>query len=131
VTFDARDSDAIEGVITAFKWDFGDGQSSETVSGFTSHTYASFGVFNAQLTITNDQGGTDDITTIVFVNGAPQLNLTFPESIRSGDSAFSMPVKVTIQKARTSCLNGTLTGAKTAITMVTHATMLMRQPILC
>ena len=88
VTFDARDSDAIEGVITAFKWDFGDGQSSETVSGFTSHTYASFGVFNAQLTITNDQGGTDDITTIVFVNGAPQLNLTFPDSIRSGDSAL-------------------------------------------
>jgi PKD repeat protein len=88
VTFDARDSDAIEGVITAYKWDFGDGQSSETVSGFTSHTYASFGVFNAQLTITNDQGGTDDITTIVFVNGAPQLNLTFPDSIRSGDSAL-------------------------------------------
>jgi len=88
VTFDARDSDAIEGVITSYKWDFGDGQSSETVSGFTSHTYASFGVFNAQLTITNDQGGTDDITTIVFVNGAPQLNLTFPESIRSGDSAL-------------------------------------------
>ena len=88
VTFDARDSDAIEGVITSYKWDFGDGQSSETVSGFTSHTYASFGVFNAQLTITNDQGGTDDITTIVFVNGAPQLNLTFPDSIRSGDSAL-------------------------------------------
>lgn len=88
VTFDARDSDAIEGVITEYKWDFGDGQSSETVSGFTSHTYASFGVFTAQLTITNDQGGTDDITTIVFVNGAPQLNLTFPESIRSGDSAL-------------------------------------------
>ena len=88
VTFDARDSDAVEGVITTYQWDFGDGQASETVSGFTSHTYASFGVFNAQLTITNDQGGTDDITTIVFVNGAPQLNLTFPESIRSGDSAL-------------------------------------------
>ena len=88
MTFDARDSDAVEGVITTYEWDFGDGQASETISGFTSHTYASFGVFNAQLTITNDQGGTDDITTIVFVNGAPQLNLTFPESIRSGDSAL-------------------------------------------
>lgn len=88
VTFDARNSDAVEGVITTYKWDFGDGQVSETISGFTSHTYASFGVFNAQLTITNDQGGTDDITTIIFVNGAPQLNLTFPESIRSGDSAL-------------------------------------------
>ena len=26
VTFDARDSDAIEGVITAYRWDFGDGE---------------------------------------------------------------------------------------------------------
>ena len=44
--------------------------------------------FTAQLTITNDQGGTDDITATVIVNGAPQLNLTFPEVIRSGDSAL-------------------------------------------
>ena len=26
VTFDARDSDAIEGIITAYRWDFGDGE---------------------------------------------------------------------------------------------------------
>lgn len=88
VTFDARDSEAVEGVITSYTWSFGDGLSSETVSGFTSHTYSSYGIFTAQLTITNDQGGTDDITATVIVNGAPQLNLTFPEVIRSGDSAL-------------------------------------------
>ena len=88
VTFDARVSEAVEGVITSYTWSFGDGLSSETVSGFTSHTYSSYGIFTAQLTITNDQGGTDDITATVIVNGAPQLNLTFPEVIRSGDSAL-------------------------------------------
>jgi len=88
VTFDARDSEAVEGVITSYTWSFGDGRQSETVSGFTSHTYSTFGIFTAQLTITNDQGGTDDITATVIVNGAPQLNLTFPEVIRSGDSAL-------------------------------------------
>lgn len=88
VTFDARESEAVEGVITSYTWSFGDGLSSETVSGFTSHTYSSYGIFTAQLTITNDQGGTDDITATVIVNGAPQLNLTFPEVIRSGDSAL-------------------------------------------
>jgi len=88
VTFDARDSEAVEGVITSYTWSFGDGLSSETISGFTSHTYSSYGIFTAQLTITNDQGGTDDITATVIVNGAPQLNLTFPEVIRSGDSAL-------------------------------------------
>ena len=88
VTFDARESEAVEGVITSYTWSFGDGLSSETISGFTSHTYSSYGIFTAQLTITNDQGGTDDITATVIVNGAPQLNLTFPEVIRSGDSAL-------------------------------------------
>ena len=88
VTFDARDSEAVEGVITSYVWSFGDGQQSETVSGFTSHTYTSYGIFTAQLTITNNQGGTDDIAATVIVNGAPQLNLTFPEVIRSGDSAL-------------------------------------------
>jgi PKD repeat protein len=88
VTFDARDSEAIEGVITTYGWDFGDGRASETVSGFTSHTYTSFGTFIARLTVTNDQGGEDDVTVTVVVNGAPQLNLTFPETIRSGDSAL-------------------------------------------
>lgn len=88
VTFDARQSEAVEGVITSYAWSFGDGRQSETVSGFTSHTYATYGIFTAQLTITNDQGGVDDITATVIVNGAPQLNLTFPELIRSGDSAL-------------------------------------------
>ena len=32
VTFDARDSDAIEGVITEFAWDFGDGTEITTLA---------------------------------------------------------------------------------------------------
>ena len=39
VTFDARESDAVEGIITEYRWDFGDGEKRETVTGFTSHTY--------------------------------------------------------------------------------------------
>ncbi len=88
VTFDARDSDAIEGVITAFEWDFGDGQTSETATGFTSHMYGMFGVYTVELTVVNDQGGRDSATTSVRVNGAPILNLTYPSSIRSGDSVL-------------------------------------------
>ena len=41
VTFDARDSEPIEGVITDYQWDFGDGQTTETTTGFTSHRYSS------------------------------------------------------------------------------------------
>lgn len=88
VTFDARESEPIEGVITAYQWDFGDGQTSETTTGFTSHRYATFGIFTVELTVVNSQGGEDTASTSVNVNGAPVLNLTYPDSIRSGDSVM-------------------------------------------
>ena len=86
VTFDARESEPVEGVITQFIWDFGDGQTAETITGFTSHRYETFGIFTAELTVVNDQGGQDRATSTISVNGAPNLNLTYPASIRSGDS---------------------------------------------
>ena len=86
VTFDARESEPVEGVITQFLWDFGDGQTAETTTGFTSHRYETFGIFTAELTVVNDQGGQDRATSTISVNGAPNLILTYPDSIRSGDS---------------------------------------------
>ncbi|MDC3236676.1 PKD domain-containing protein [Candidatus Poseidoniaceae archaeon] len=88
VTFDARSSEPIEGIITEFLWDFGDGQTSETATGFTSHRYSTFGIFTVKLTVVNNQGGEDSATSTINVNGAPVLNLTYPESIRSGDSVM-------------------------------------------
>ena len=85
VTFDARGSDAMEGLISEFKWDFGDGTKSTTLAGFTSHQFLEAGQFNVRLTVTNDQGGTDSTTAMVRVNGAPILNLSIPEEVRSGD----------------------------------------------
>lgn len=88
VTFDARASDAIEGVITEFAWDFGDGTQATTITGFTSHQFLRSGQFNVQLTVTNDGGGSDSTTVLVRVNGAPQINLSIPEVVRSGDIAM-------------------------------------------
>ena len=88
ITLDARDSEAIEGVITDFEWDFGDGNSAITVIGFTSHTYEKFGVYTVKLTVKNSGGGEDKITANIVVNGAPVLNLTTPESVKAGESAL-------------------------------------------
>ncbi len=88
VTFDARTSDAIEGVITEFAWDFGDGTQTTTIAGFTSHQFLRSGQFNVKLTVTNDGGGSDSTTVLVRVNGAPQINLSIPEIVRSGDIAM-------------------------------------------
>ena len=88
ITLDARDSDAVEGVITDFEWDFGNGQTSDTVVGFTSFTYERFGVYTVTLTVKNSVGGEDQVTSTIVVNGAPVLNLTIPDSIKAGESAL-------------------------------------------
>jgi len=86
VTFDARESDAVEGVITEYRWNFGDGVKTETAIGFTSHTYEMFGAYTVTLTVENDQGGTDETSAVVIVNGVPILDLKYPENPRAGDS---------------------------------------------
>jgi len=88
VTFDARESDAIEGIITSYRWDFGDGEKSETVTGFTSHTYEIFGAYTVSLEVENDQGGIDETFAVVIVNGAPTVDLRYPENPRAGDSVL-------------------------------------------
>lgn len=88
VTLDARESSAVEGIITSYFWDFGDGTTAETVVGFTSHTYYKFGQYMVRLTITNDQGGTDDAVSTIIVNGAPTINIAMPTQVRAGDSAL-------------------------------------------
>ena len=69
-------SSPVEGIITKYEWDFGDGTTAETVIGYTSHAYLSYGQYTVRITITNDQGGTDDALVTIVVNGAP--NSTFP-----------------------------------------------------
>ena len=88
VTFDARDSDAIEGIITAYRWDFGDGETTETVTGFTSHTYDVFGAYTVSLEVENDQGGIDEAMTVIIVNGVPTIDLVLPENPRAGDAVL-------------------------------------------
>jgi len=88
VTLDARESSPVEGVITSYQWDFGDGTTAETVVGFTSHTYLKYGQYTVRLTVTNDQGGTDDTIASIKVNGAPTINISMPTSVRAGDAAL-------------------------------------------
>lgn len=87
VTLDARSSDAISGVITLFTWDFGDGNSDETLVGFTSHRYNDWGQYEISVTVENDKGGTDTTTSAVSVNGVPVLVLSIPEQVKAGDIA--------------------------------------------
>ena len=99
VTLDARESSPVEGVITGYTWDFGDGTTAETMVGFTSHAYTSFGQFTVRLTVTNDQGGVDDAIATIVVNGAPTINISMPATVRAGDAAFWTPREAWTPKA--------------------------------
>ena len=86
VNLDARDTTTSEGVITKFVWDFGDGNSSETLVGFTSHVFKNPGKYSITVTVTNSEGGTDSASTDIFVNGIPVIILNLPVLAKSGES---------------------------------------------
>ena len=66
VTFDARNSDAIDGVITEYEWDFGDSETS-TSQNPGSHEYDTIGTLTLSLTVSEDGGCTDKLTRSINI----------------------------------------------------------------
>ena len=86
VNFDARESTTPEStIITGYEWDFGDGTTTQTIQGYTSHTFATAGLFEIRVTVINDLDGDDSATTQLVVNGFPKVSLSMPIAIRTGD----------------------------------------------
>jgi PKD repeat protein len=68
VSVDASESDDPDGTIESYAWDFGDGS---TGTGETaSHTYDEPGTYEVQLTVTDDEGATDEATDSVTIQPA-------------------------------------------------------------
>ena len=76
---DASTSGDIDGTITSYQWDFGDGN---TDSGITaSHAYATAGEYEIILIVTDDDGGTNASNTLVNANEPPAADFTYEEEI--------------------------------------------------
>ncbi len=89
VNFDARASTTPEStLITGYEWNFGDGTRTETIQGYTSHIFAEAGLYEISVTVINDLGGDDTATTQLIVNGYPEISLSMPKAIRTGDVAL-------------------------------------------
>ncbi|MBS2936688.1 PKD domain-containing protein [Nocardioides sp. J2M5] len=98
---DATASSDPDGTVTDWAWDFGDGAHGSGAT--TSHAYASPGTYTATLVVTDDQGATDDASTVKVVVGAPAAstvsyvggatnqgnvstpNVTTPSTVSAGD----------------------------------------------
>ena len=70
VSFDATNSSDKDGSITAYHWDFGDGE--ETLGSTAIHVYKGHGVFNVTLTVTDDRGKKSIYVQTIVVNGLPR-----------------------------------------------------------
>jgi len=69
LTFDASQSSDPDGQITQYRWEFGDGSSSN--QSVTTHAYAQPGTFAVKLTVTDNQGATGQVQGQVTVTGQP------------------------------------------------------------
>ncbi len=107
--FDASGSSDIDGHITSFAWEFGDGATETGISTATTHQYAD-GVYTAKLTVTDNEGAegssTQNITigspTSIFVTAmscsaqGPHLNcfVTVENSSGTPESGASLAVEL-------------------------------------
>ncbi|MEP0815135.1 MAG: PKD domain-containing protein, partial [bacterium] len=78
VDFDASASGDADGTIVLYEWDFDGNGSYEEYGGnpVNSHTYESYGQFDAKLRVTDDKGAQDTATVQVSVNAAPAAGLS-------------------------------------------------------
>ncbi len=72
VEFDGRTSSDADGTVTSYSWDFGDGQVSSSPN--PSHTFVSAGPHTVLLTVTDNDGASDQVSKTITV-GSPSTSL--------------------------------------------------------
>jgi len=110
VVFDGSGSNDLDGEITAYSWDFGDGDVGSGVS--TSHSFSSPGVYTVRLTVMDSDGDTSVASTTISVqqqqtsgnNSEPSAS--FSPSSQTGE----MPVRISFDGSSSQDSDGTLVG---------------------
>ncbi len=103
VSVDASASSDLDGVISTYSWDFGDGQ---TGSGATSsHGFVAQGTYTVTLTVTDDDGGVDSSTATVVVSAG---NLAPVASFTTTPTTGSLPLVVQVDASASSDSDGTI-----------------------
>lgn len=82
VDVDASGSTDPDGSITSYEWNFGDGGTA--TGAVASHTYASAGSYDITLTVTDDQGLTDQAVQTIAVEAEPPPEPSGPNVISGG-----------------------------------------------
>lgn len=99
VDFDGAGSYDSEGTIVTYRWDMGDGGIEYGPQ--ITYTYSSAGTFSATLTVTDEGGLTDSISTPVIVNASPGEDNIPPNAIITASTSRGYaPLSVTFDAAQ-------------------------------
>lgn len=116
-TFDASKSSDPEagGGIAKYKWNFGDGQTAETTTPTTTHTYTTIGTYNPNLTVVDINGNPSSPfngAAVKVTDGTPpEVKITTPKA-----GATLSIFKTTKKKVKVKVKGKTVTRTKTVKT---------------
>ncbi|MEM4713253.1 MAG: PKD domain-containing protein [Candidatus Bathyarchaeia archaeon] len=126
VTFDASGSYDPDGYIVSYMWDFGDGTPPVVENDpVTQHAYSSFGDYIVTLTVTDNNGLTDQETATIHVSQHPVAAFTFSppdplvHELVTFDASDSSPDGGVIVSYTWNFGDGNVTT--TSIPIITHA----------
>lgn len=118
ISFNANSSTDVDGTITGYSWNFGDGTTGSGVTAF--HRYSSAGTYTVQLVVTDDDSATGSTSRQVVVQSAAAPDLTVSSMTFSPSSPVvgqTLTFTVTIQNignANAGAFRVRLQGAATA-----------------
>ena len=96
VAFRSDASVDLDGTVTSYSWNFGDGSPTSTAANPT-YTYTTPGTYQARLIVTDDLGGTSEVITPIVVTNKTQANRTM--SIGAAATSW-LTVSRTVGRAR-------------------------------
>ena len=67
ISFDASLSDDVDGTVTSYTWDFGDGFASSTASSSIRHSYSAAGDYMVRLAVMDDADESDSTSTLIKI----------------------------------------------------------------
>ena len=77
ITFNGSDSTPGEGNITGYQWNFGDANTTTTLTPIATHAYSTSGNYTAILNVTNNEGKGDSISHAITVVAPPHAAFTY------------------------------------------------------
>ncbi len=104
IIFDASGSTDIDGTITSYSWNFGDGKNG--IGKIANHTYENNGEYIPSLTVTDNLGQSNSVIDKIIVSPMPALSLAITSEPASIESGKTSTIKVTVTGKNSAPISG-------------------------